>query len=474
MGSDADSAKLARQTTVAAVALVVAMTAAGIAIWMRRPRLEPIELSQQTTYIITPTRADGWVDYPEAVDWMRRASLDAGGANAAVPLVRALGRDVLPIGVDRGALLQRLGIAEAAADASALPAFKDAKEAGPPPGNPPSAAAMDWLRARCPAAAQPPASFGKIIGWLTQADGAVADLRTAGEAASLYVPVSRGAQGRGNFDRINPIRLAEGVGALACHAAVKLIAGDAAASWNDADALWRLGQLVARAATSGEYAIAEVFWKAAMTATVDLAASPATTPELLSTMQARLGAKLGFPPATEIWMFHRLSILDANGTPLIAPATGRRSGSPLARIGTGAKLEAINQEFDAIDVALQTPDPKQRVARVEQAAPTLAAAAGGVARSMLAVELEGVSYHRLASLAVALARRQRDGGKLPASLAELHDAPKDPASGGLFNYAADGARFRLYGVGGDGRDDHGDPERDVVVDTKEPPRLASP
>jgi len=153
---------------------------------------------------------------------------------------------------------------------------------------------------------------------------------------------------------------------------------------------------------------------------------------------------------------------------------GRRSGPPLARIGTTAKLEAINQEFDAVDVALQTPDPKQRIARVEQAAPAAAAAAGGVARSMLAVELQALSSHRLASLAVTLARRQRDGGKLPASLAELHDAPKDPASGGLFNYAADGARFRLYGVGGDGRDDHGDPERDVVVDAREPPRLASP
>src|SRR5204863_142715 len=162
--------------------LVVAVALGSIAIWMRRPRMEPIEVSQQTTYIITPTRADGWVDYPEAVDWMRRASLDAGGANAAVPLVRALGRDVLPLGVD----------------------------------------------------------------------------------------------------------------------------GAAAGSWNDTEALWRLGQLIARAATTGEYALAAAFWKAALLATVDLAASPATSPELLSTMQAGLGAKLGFPPATEAWMFHRL------------------------------------------------------------------------------------------------------------------------------------------------------------------------
>lgn len=470
---------MARRTQLAVVGAAVAVAAlAAIVIATRGPKLEPIEVSQQTTYIITPTRADGWVDYPEEVDWMRRASLDAGGANAAVSLLRALGRDVLPIGVDRGALLQRLGVADAAADASALPPLKDAKEdPGPPPGlggKAPTPAAIDWVRARCRASAQAPASIEKILGWLTQADGAIADLRTAGQAAGLYVPVSRGA-GHGNFDRVNPIRLSDGAAALACHAAVKLMLGDAAASWNDADALWRLGQLIARTATGGEYAIAELFWKAAMIATVDLAASPVTSSELLSAMQARLGAKLGFPPATEAWMFHRLSILDANGTPLVAPSPpGRRSGGPLARIGTAAKLEAINRDFDAIDVAFQTPDPKQRIARVEQATPPIAGQVGGVARSMLAVDIQAVSYKRLASLALALARRQRDGGKLPASLAELPDAPKDPGTGAPFNYTVDGARFRLHGVGGDGRDDQGDPARDIVADPTEPPRLAPP
>ena len=145
MGANADSAKIARQAAVAAAAVVVVIALAGVAIWTRRPRLEPIEVSQQTTYIITPTRADGWVDYPEAVDWMRRASLDGGGANAAVPLLRALGRDVLPIGVDRGALLTRLGIADAAADASALTALKDFKAPAAPAASEPPPAAMDWL-----------------------------------------------------------------------------------------------------------------------------------------------------------------------------------------------------------------------------------------------------------------------------------------------------------------------------------------
>jgi hypothetical protein len=475
MGAEADSAKLVRQTIVAAVVLVVALALAAVAIWMRRPRLEPIEVSQQTTYIITPTRADGWVDYPEAVDWMRRASLDAGGANAATMLVRALGRDVLPIGVDRAALLVRLGIDVADADASAMPALKNVKPMSGRPPREPTPAAMEWLQARCPADAQGPASFAKIMGWLTEVDAPVKDLRTAAQGASLYVPVPRGAAATGNFDRVNPIRLADAAAALACQAAMKLLGGLAADSWNDAEALWRLGALVARAATAGEYAVAEVFWKAALIATVDLAASPATSPELLSTIEAGLGAKLGFPPATETWMFHRLEVLEANGTPLVpAPAKARPAGGPLARVGTAAKLEAINQEFDAIDVALQTPDPAQRIARVEQALPPTAAQVGGTARGVLGVEIQAVSYQRLAFLAVALARRQRDGGKLPGSLAELPSPPKDPGSGRAFIYSVDGARYRLYGVGADGRDDHGAPERDVVVDVREPTPFAAP
>ena len=470
-----DAAKIARRTVTAAVACVVALAAIGAFIWMRRPRLEPVEVSQQTTYIITPTRADGWVDYPEAVDWMRRASLDAGGANAALPLLRALGTDFLPIGVDRGALLVRLGVTEAGADASSLKPLKDFDAGAALAAHEPPAAALDWLRARCPADAQKPATLARVLAWLTQSDGAFAELRTASRAASLYVPVSRDARARGNFDRVNPIRVGQAAEALGCRAAAKLFVGDASASWDDAEALWRLGQLLARAATAGEYAVAESFWKTAMTATVDLAASASTSPALLSAIQAALGAKLGFSPATEAWMFQRLAALDANGTPLVAPPRpGARASVPMARIGTTAKLTAINADFDAVDVALQTPDPKQRIARVDQASPPSAAPGGGSARAMLSAEIRAVSYHRLASLAVGVARRQRDGGKLPASLAELPAAAKDPGSGGPFSYVIDGAGFRLWGVGGDGNDDHGDPARDVVAEAKEPPHAASP
>jgi hypothetical protein len=465
---------MARRTILAAVLTLVGIALAGVAIWTQRPRLEAIEIGQQTTYIVTPTRADGWVDYPSAVDWMRRASLDAGGANAAGPLVRALGRDVLPIGVDRDALLKRMGVTESP-DAPPLKLLKDFAGPGGATGPEPSPEAMTWLRARCHATAADASSLARIGAWLAGADRALTDLREASSAASLYVPVSRDARGVGDFDRVNPIRLADGANAVACRAAVKLFQGDAPASWNDAEALWRLGQLVARTATSGEYAIAETIWQAALQATADLAASPKTGADLLSVMQAGLGAKLGFPPATETWMFRRLEALETNGTPLIVPPrAGQPSSGPVARIGTAATLEQINREFDAFEAALQGSVGKQRIMRIEQAVPIGGVAARGVALRTLAVELRAVSYQRMASLAVALARRQRDTGQLPASLAELRDVPLDPGSGGPFHYAIERGGFRLSGVGGDGLDNGGDPENDVVAAALPPPQAAAP
>jgi hypothetical protein len=465
---------MARRTILAAVLTVAGVALVAIAVWMQRPRFEPIEIAQQTTYLVTPTRADGWVDYPTAVDWMRRASLDAGGANAAAPLVRALGRDVLPIGVDRDALLARLGVS-ASGGAPALKPLKDVAGAGRPTGPEPPAEAMAWLRARCRTPGADASSLARIRAWLAESDRALADLHEAARAASLYVPVSRDARGVGDFDRVNPMRLADGAQALACRAAARLLDGDAPASWSDAEALWRLGQLVARAATTTEYALAETIWQAATQATVDLAASPRAGADLLSAIQAGLGAKLGFPPATESWMFHRLEALETNGTPgIVPPAPGRPTSGPLARIGTAATLEQINREFDAFDAALQAGDGKQRIMRIEQAAPVGGVAARGVALRTLAVELRAVSNQRMAVLAVALARRQRDAGQLPASVAELHDAPVDPGTGGPFHYVAERGGFRLYGVGGDGLDNGGDPENDVVAAAVPPPQTAVP
>ena len=473
-----DASKLARRTLSAAIATVAGLALVGVAIWAQRPTTTPIEVSQQTTYIITPTRADGWVDYPEAVDWMRRASMDAGGANAAIALLRAFGRAVLPAGVDRGALLKRLGLDDTGVDTPALQPLRDFVPSGGVAGTEPPPETMEWLRARCRAGGGTPISYAAIRAWLVQADPFLAELRTASQAASLYVPAARDRRGEASFDRVNVLRFADAADALACRAAVSLLQGDGAASWADVDAIWRLGQLVARSAGPSEYTMAATFWKAALGGTVDLAASPATRPELLAAMQAGLDTKLGFPPATETWMFHRLAVLDAFGTPLIGkPKFGVPSSGPVARPGTGAKLEAINQQFDAIEVAMQGPDPKQRIARVDQAAPATGRL-GMTGRSLLGVEIEGVTAQRLAAIAVALAKLRREKGSLPASLGELGATPdnraKDPGSGGPFAYAPSGQQFRLHGVGGDGRDDGGDPGKDVVVIAREPPRPPAP
>lgn len=496
MGTPTDAeVALRRQTWLAAIGVAAGVALAGGAIWMQRPRGEPIEIGQQTTYLTSPTRADGWVDYPEAVDWMRRASLDAGGTNAVQPLLRALGSSLLPRGADRAAVLKQLGISDAGLDASTLrpvrdfPEIKAAGEGGPQL----SPEAVDWLHARCVPSADLPISLARARGWIAQSEGALANLVAASRAAVLYVPVTRAGRAttERDYGRVGPARMGDALDALRCRAAVELLQGDAEASWNDVDALWKLGLLVAHSAPAVEYALGAAFWKAALGGTLDLVAAPAVSEELLSSMLAASKARPSFPPATESLMLVRLLELDAVGTPRVArPGSGTPPGTPVALPGTGALLESVNRSYDAFEAVLQIGDPQERRARFEK----LAAAAGEragpkvpvggqwaeppsvaeLSRGLLTAEVEAVSYQRLASVALAVAQRRRETGKLPASLAELGDLPKDPGSGGGFGYAPGPRQFRLHATGIDGRDDGGDPAKDLVGVSAAPPRHPAP
>src|SRR5262245_38814575 len=100
MSSGGDTARLARRTAVAGAAVLFGIGIAGWAVWRLGPQVELLEISSQTSYLLQPTNSWGWIDYPTAVDWMRRASLDGGGANAAEPLMRALGPIGRPTGLD--------------------------------------------------------------------------------------------------------------------------------------------------------------------------------------------------------------------------------------------------------------------------------------------------------------------------------------------------------------------------------------
>src|SRR5262245_38177721 len=141
---------MARRTIVAAIITIAGIVLAGIAVWMQRPRLELVELSQQTTYITQPTRADGWVDYAGAVDWIRRASLDAGGTNAADPLLRALGHIGIP-----------------STSGANAPADDATTRVG------------DWLRARCPARGNKRIAPAEIFDWLTKSGEPLSNLHAA-------------------------------------------------------------------------------------------------------------------------------------------------------------------------------------------------------------------------------------------------------------------------------------------------------
>jgi len=433
---------MARRTILAAVLTIAGVVLGGVVVWMRRPGLEPIEISQQTTYILQPTRGDGWVDYPGAVDWMRRASLDAGGTNAAGPLAQALAPGVLP-----------------------------SLAAGPPGGDPaPEAGA--WLRQRCGAERDKGVTQARLVDWVGRAEAPLANLAAAAEGKSLYVPATQTPRGT-SFARVDPARLRDAARALRCRAAVRLLQGDVAASWKDVEAFWRLGLLLAQSPTAVEYEAAAQLWRQAMTGTVDLAAHAAAPAEMLSTAQRSLAAISEFPPATEPLRISRIERLDGFATPLVVkPAPGTNDAGPRAPAGTAARLAQINAQFDALDAALQIADPKQRIARFRQAVAP-GAPSDPIAR-VLDDEVAAVADRRLALIALALAARRKQAGGWPATLAELGDLPKDPATGEAFRYLPAGPGFRVYGVGPDGRDDGGDPAKDEVAIAAEPPRVAPP
>ena len=490
----------ARRIVLVVVSVIVLLVAGRF--FALRPKMAEIAVSQQTTYLTTPTRADGWVDYPEAVDWMRRAALGVDGKNAAAPLVHAMGSTLLPTGVDKGKLLQQLGVPDAPADGPKLVRLSDFEAVDGASSPEPSPEADDWLRARCAGAQAQSLSRARIADWIARSEAPLADVVTASQAASLYVPVPREQSAAvEGFARVNPIRLATASEALRCRAALRLLAGDAAGSWADLEAMWKLGLLVARSASLGEYAVAGVFWRDAMAGTVDLAASSAAKPELLAAVRKTLDAVPAFPPATETLMLQRLAVLNAFATPLVAKAApDAQPGTLVAKAGTGVVLEGINQRYDALDAALQIADPRARIARINQIEAEAVKAAqkektfwtrlvrkfkgevpveataefGGqlamLGRATQGVELTAVSGRRIATVALAIAKFQREKGSLPASLAELGDVPKDPASGGAFAYKPNGQQFTVYGVGRDGRDNGGDLAEDMVAISQEPPR----
>ena len=409
---------------------------------------------------------------------MRRASLDAGGANAATPLLRALGRDVLPVGVDRDAMLEAARAhgrrrRSVGVEAAARVRRAARTRAGPEP----PAATMEWLRARCRAGEGNQVSFAAHRR-LARAVGTVAGGPPDGVAGGE--PVRSGPARRRASDALRPRQPGSARRRRAtrcgCRAAVKLLQGDAHRELGRRRRALEAGAARRALRDPSEYAVRGDVLADGADRHRRSRGEPGDRPRAAvgdaggPRRQARLSRRRPRRGCFIAWPRSRPSARRGSRKPSAGRA-GRagRWRAPAPR----AKLEAINQQFDAIDVAMQVAgsEAADRARRSGRAGGRPA----GRRRSQHCSASRSRACRRSGS------RRSRSrwrGGSATAGScrASLRRArrrcSKDPGSGAAFNYAPGGSQFRLYGVGGDGHDDGGDPGKDVVADAQEPPRLA--
>ena len=367
--TDADSAKLARRTTIAAVACVVGvggrggrdLGAAALAGADRGVAADDVHHHADALRRLGRLSRSGGLDAPRG--------LDAGGVNAATPLLRALGRDGLPSGVDRGALLERLGVDPG--DESSV--FKPLREfvRRPTRGRPRAPpATMAWLRARCRAAeANQVRSGASARGSRSRSGAGAPPVGVAGGEPVRPGPARPGANTLTAASTVKSVRRRRGRVAMPrgperCCRATRPQLGR------------RRRNLEARAAAGARRGRQRIQRRARVLAGGPdghrrSRREPGDQPRSAvgdagpPVRQARLSARdrnVDVPPPGDARCGRYAASAEA------APGY-TQGGGPMARAGTAARLEAINQQFDALDVAMQAADPKQRIAQVDQAAP---------------------------------------------------------------------------------------------------------
>lgn len=505
--------------------LLLGLAAVGILIFAA-PGAPKFTLGKETTYVTEPVDAEGYVDYVEALDALRRKGI-VPEQNAQVLLMQALGPspEGSPLGDE---FFKRLGMERLPAEGDyfiGLEAFLKKKLAdGYRPELAEEAQAgiylQPWTAKERPNAAAWLAANAKPVELTRQATlrprcycpllNAPTAQRYQGLMAVL-MPMVQGTRGLANL--------------LHAQAMLNLGEGKVAEARADLVASLRLSRLVAQGPTLIEALVAYAIHGAAADAAAAWLGDARVSAAEIARFRDELSKLLPFPPlADKIDLGERFMLLD---TMLLTARHGMRymealaggkptdGGRDVADLFFGGldwdpALKDANVWMDRLVAALRIEDRDERVKQIDlleteikkvkaalaggSGAPSLFARGfsaesrvrtlGDLQRCLFTPALLRVQTasdrrtqaERSLQVAVALALHQRETGKYPERLSELAPkfisaVPTDLFSGKELRYQREGAGCWFWSVGPNGKDDGGKSREDDPKSDDLPVRL---
>lgn len=476
----------------------------------------PLRVARDTTYLTGPVNPDGTINYVAALNEMQSAGVTAEN-NAAIPIVQALGPEMIDVKV-RPAVLQQLGVGDLSAEGSYFITFADFVRSRRPDllqGAGVEADArqpMDGFeieRRYLKDADEIPSAADRALmeAWLLANEQALATMAQASQRPRFYVPLCSAANPQQVLDGMctNGQLLRAVRTALGLRAALRAMDGDLERAWQDSQALHRLGGLCGQQLVLIGRLMGVSFDEAASSVDVRIVRHSGLSAGQARTMLNQLRELPELPSVEDaIDIGERCMNLDCVMQVMRAPVN-LPNGKAIPGYLTGAIdfnliLRRVNAAVDATLAPLRVKDygRRQRMLQEERdefvrsTDANYAKASGfwGIARfhvssprarqqfrsevigdmllsltmpalgSADGFRLQAEMRRQLSQVAFALAIWHADKGGYPETLSDLVPAylpqvPNDAFAGKPLTYRPTGTGYLLYSIGLNGKDDGG-------------------
>ena len=501
----------------AAIVLTVGVLTLSESLHAAPPATQPVKpkftIGKDTTFIVTPLRPDGTVDYVEAID--RRSAADiAPGQNAYAVLIRLADLSSLDE-AERRTILAKLGV-EPPDPADRLVSLQDFLASTRPdtPSDLPAA-----LKLKATTRPWKEAEYPQVAAWLKANDRPLDLAVQAASRARYYRPsvgkdvVAIALPGLGAFVELSR--------ALSARALLRAGRGDIDGAWHDLGAGMRIGRLMEADATLVGQLVGGLVEKNAVDSAKSLVSLPMTPQQAHTARKMLLDLPAHqvnpLPQALSAERFMALDIVQfmaASDDPLreLAVRTGGQADSqpdadPQRKpakldLDWDALLRQLNGCYDRLEEAARTPALKDRVAALDAvvkehrirvgASPLTREIVLGRALQDVTPESRAVLSRQLADCiasicmpflsqvsivsarvqtegivlqtAGALAAYRADTGKFPETLDALvpkylPTVPPDAFDSQPLKYSRTADGFLLYSVGDNGKDEGGKTDR---------------